>query len=173
MSACKLKLSKTLFSRLLQGKSERGANIGRAAHIDGLFVRLDDVLDDGEAESRAALFAGAAFVNPVKSVEKVLKVFFGDADAAIGHFHEDVFVHIVKTHLGRPIFVAIFDGVGDQIHEHLANVLPVCNHLVMLVGPSFEQQFDISLAGLEFEVFKHLLCQNVNVELLAVEDELA
>ena len=56
-------------SNFFERKAKRGADVGRTAHIDRLFVRFYDVFDDGKPQPAAALTARAAFIYTVKAVE--------------------------------------------------------------------------------------------------------
>jgi len=50
-------------------KSEGRTDTYLASHVYGLTVGFYEVLYNGESETSAALFTGAAFINPVKSFE--------------------------------------------------------------------------------------------------------
>lgn len=55
-----------------------------AFHPDLSAVGFDDVLHDGEAESRAAQFARAGFVHSVESLKHSRSVRFRNPDAGVG-----------------------------------------------------------------------------------------
>src|ERR1700731_2023792 len=65
--------------------SERAALAFRALHVEPAAVPLQRMLDDGEAQPRAALAAGAARVHAVESLRQARNMFRRNADAAVDH----------------------------------------------------------------------------------------
>lgn len=158
---------------LLQCKPKRAAQIGGAAHGDGLVVGFHDVLHDGQPQAGAALFARATFVDAVKAIENVLELVGGNTDTVVGHFDEDVAVHVVIAYFGTAVGDAVFDGVAHQVRQYLTDALAVGAHAAHLTHAVFKFEADVFAAGLELEVFKHLLCQFPEVESLQFEHQLA
>ena len=103
----------------------------------------------------------------------MIDVFLGDADPVVGHFDQNIAVHIVETHLGMAAVAAVFDGVADEVDQHLPDTFPVGPHLEVLVGARFEDQFDAAFARLHFQVFEHFQGQVADVEILHFEDQFA
>src|SRR5579863_6164544 len=64
---------------------ERAALADDAAHLELRAVPLQNVLDDGEAESRAAGRARAALIDTVEALGQSRDMLGGDADAGVGH----------------------------------------------------------------------------------------
>lgn len=88
-------------------------------------VSKHDVFGDGETEAGAARFAGAGFIDPVKTLEQARQVLGADARSEV--LNEKL--HCMrngsraKDHAssGR----AVFQRIVDEIREHLMNRLPV------------------------------------------------
>lgn len=66
----------------------RCTSAGFALDVDPTPVGLDDPPANGQAEARAALFAGASFVHAVETLEDVGQILRWDADACVGHRHD-------------------------------------------------------------------------------------
>ena len=80
---------------------------------------FDDVLHDGQPKSAAAGIAGPALVHPVEPLEDAWQVFFGHADAVVGHLDEDLLFHVIATHLGGAVLLAVAKAVGNEVGEDL------------------------------------------------------
>src|SRR5882724_8006465 len=65
--------------------SKRAALALRALHVEPAAMALQGVLDDGEAQPRAALPAGTARVHAIESLGQAGNMFRRDADAAVDH----------------------------------------------------------------------------------------
>ena len=74
---------------------------------------FNDMLNDGQPKAGTTLCSRTAFVHAVETVKNVVDVLFGNTDAIVCHFDEDVFVHIVKTDFGFAVFKAVFDGIEN------------------------------------------------------------
>src|SRR5450759_2081305 len=117
----------TLQQRLLEGARGLGqSEIEGCAATDlagrpySATVGLNDVLDDGEAESRAALFARARLIDAIEALKDSFEGFRRDARAVI--LYEDFHLAAVLSTSAnghRAIGAAIFDGVINQIAQHL------------------------------------------------------
>src|SRR6266404_7621726 len=69
---------------------EKGGAVAKIAFgADGAAVGQHDVLRDGEGEAGAAGFAGARFVDAIKTFEETRQMFGGDAGAEILHIEFD------------------------------------------------------------------------------------
>src|SRR5690606_13757977 len=95
-----------------------------ALDVNPAAVRLDDPLDDGEAEADPVPFGTVAAGLP-EAVEDVGQVLFADPDprvrdrdAELGPL--DRRVDCDAAALGREL-----DGVADQVGEHLEHALPI------------------------------------------------
>ena len=129
------------------------------AHIDGLFVRLDDVFHNRQTQPGTASIAGATFIGPVKAVEQVIEVFRLYADAVIADFYQDKGFHIIKTDLGQAAFFSVLDGIVHQVHHHLPDIFLVGPDIVMLVRAIFKNQAHLAFFGPHFKIGKHLFRQ--------------
>ena len=54
------------------------------AHVDGLAVRLNDVLANGQPQTRATGVARTRLVHAIESLEHPRQVFFPNANACVG-----------------------------------------------------------------------------------------
>ena len=52
-------------------------------------VLMNDLLGDGKPQTGAAGFAGACFVNTVKTFKDSISILFRDTDTVVIHFHPD------------------------------------------------------------------------------------
>ena len=71
-----------------QGDGDRGAWARCAGEVDGAAVATDGGLDDGQAESAAAVVAAAGRVGPVEALEGPGGVGLGHARALVGHLED-------------------------------------------------------------------------------------
>ena len=85
----------------------------------------DYLLGNGESQARTAGLPGARLIHPVKPLENSLSIPVGDADAVVGHLQSDPLPVGAGGHDNPPTVWGILDGVGEDIHNHLQNPLPV------------------------------------------------
>src|ERR1039457_6460650 len=112
-----------------QGEIEGRAVTDLAGRPDSTAVGLNDVLDDGEAESRAALFARARLIHAVEALKDSFEGFRRYARAVI----PDKDFHLAAV-LGasanghRAIGAPVFEGVINQIAQHLFQPIGIGAH---------------------------------------------
>ncbi len=92
-------------------------------------MTLHGVLDDREAEPRAARAARTRLVGAVEALEDPLLVALGDSDAAIGHGDLDDVVDGLDTHPDVRSLRRVRHGVGDQVAHRFAEHLGVAAHI--------------------------------------------
>lgn len=143
------------------------------AHTNRLAVGFHDVLHDGQPQAGASTVARAAFIHAVEAIEEVGQVLFGDADAIVGYFYEDVFVHIVETYFGVAAGIAVVDGIVEQIGEYLPDAFSVSSDFKALAGTFFVEQFDLAFAALHFGIFEDFLHQIADIENGGLQDQIA
>ena len=73
-----------------QHDGERGSLGGLALHVDRALVIGHRVFDDGETEACAAGLLRSAFLHSIEALENLRLFVFGDADARIAYFDDDV-----------------------------------------------------------------------------------
>jgi hypothetical protein len=88
-------------------------------------VHLGDVLDDREAEARAAHFAAAAAVDAVEALEDARDVFGGDADAVVADFDEGVLAAGARGDVDLATFGGVLAGVVDEVGDGALDVVGV------------------------------------------------
>ena len=122
-----------------------------APDADPAAVAGGDVLDDGQAEPRAAVRPAAAVVDAVEAFEDAVGVGGGDADAGVGDGDLDVVVLAVRPGVGGDddpgARVGVDDGVLDQVADGGAELAGVAEHLGA-VGAG-EGQRDPALLGVD------------------------
>jgi len=88
---------------------------------------LNEFATEVESQASTADPVGLAIGRPDKTAKKVGLLFFRDADALIPNTDECLLPLNVleQVHLDRPSCWAVFDGVGEQIREHLLDASPI------------------------------------------------
>ena len=95
-------------------KGESRPHIFCAAHIDGLRMGIDDVLDNGQAEARSAGIACAALIHSVKTLKDPRNIAFRNAHSVIADLYQNIFVQIEKSDLHlSPILVSVFHRIVE------------------------------------------------------------
>src|ERR1035437_9144951 len=114
---------------LVEGEKEGGAAAELAGRPNSATVALNEMLNDGEAKSRAALFPGARFVHAIETLKDPLQGFRRYARAVIldEYFHRAAFPG-VAAHGDGAIGAAVLDGVIHQVPQHLFQPVNVSAH---------------------------------------------
>ena len=107
----------------------------------------DDLLDDGQAQSRAAGGPGPGLVHPVEPVEYVDQIRLGNADARIGHRHPGHSAVAADLRLHKAPLRGILDGVVHQVIEHLAQLLGVPGSLDLVLYRHFQANIPLLRQG--------------------------
>ena len=88
-------------------------------------MQFNDPLDDGQAEARAAVFAGAGFLAAEELVENPHLVRGGDARTGVGDGHPDPGGLLEGAAGHRPSRDVVADGIVDQVDQRPLDLLPV------------------------------------------------
>ena len=115
----------TLF-RLIKRKDKFGPNAFRADHVDVLVVGADDLLDDGKTQPRSFPVFSAGSVDLVKPFPDFGKAVPGNPDAGIFHGYKYFPVFFCGLYRDGGVVVGKFDGVVDQIVQHLLDLSHIC-----------------------------------------------
>src|SRR2546426_909552 len=107
-----MKINSYVLLRLLQRKSKTRSLVVGAVNVDGLFMRFDDVLNDGKAQACTACFARTAFVNAKETLKYSGKIFRLDADAVVRYFYRYSFRAVMKSCHGSAAGFSVFNRVG-------------------------------------------------------------
>ena len=78
-----------------------------------------DGLDDGKSQPRTFGIGGPGLVHTIKTLKDVRQCIGRDANAVVFHLQHGVAVDGEHAQLDRPLFRCIFDGVVEQVHNHL------------------------------------------------------
>ena len=157
-----------------EGEGEGGAFVVVVVvEPDAAVVGLDDVFDDGEAESGAALFAGAGFVDAEEAFEDALAGVFGDAGSVVGDVDGDVAVVGVGGGVDADVAAgfAVFDSVVDEVLDDLVDSVGVCPDLGF--GLDFGGEGDGAGLGAVLEVVEDSLDEGGELDLGVVHGDLA
>ena len=92
------------------------------------------MLDDGEAQARAAGLAGVAVVDPVEPLEHPRLVLRRDADAGIAHAERDAAGILPHDGLHAAALPIVLDGVVQEVVDHLLQDLLVAQDQEALAG---------------------------------------
>ena len=131
-------------------------------------MRVDNVLNDSEAEPCPSLFARTALVGTEKTSEDMREVLFGYPYAVIGNLDTHLFEHIHETYTGLSAIVAIAYGVGYKVGQYL--------FYVFFVGVDHYRHFDFlngyadpALVCLIFEDVDKFVGEKHDVEITFLE----
>ena len=78
-----------------------------------------NVLDDGKSKSRAAEGAASSLVDAVEPLKEPRQVFFGNADAVVGHADKDVFPARADAHVDLAAVGHRLECVLERVEEDL------------------------------------------------------
>jgi hypothetical protein len=164
--------------------SERGHGAPEAAAYADLAVdtalaahQFDQLTGDGQAEPRSAVLAGGGRVGLGEGVEDACRLFSIEADSGVVHLQ----VKSCRVPLGwidcrgdhDQAVGREFDGIPEQVGEHLTDPARVATHdggHVVADGGHQLQSFGVGLAG---EQLGHVLDQRGDIEVDVLEIEAA
>ncbi len=136
-------------------------------------VGLDDVLDDGQAQTGASLLPRSGGVDTVEALEDARERLLGNARTVIDDRDFDGIPRGIETGGDGDVALgaAVLDGVVDEVDEHLLEAVEVGAD-----GKGFGNfvgEGDEPGAGAGGEVFEHAGCEGAEVAPLAVDDAAA
>ena len=83
---------------------------------------FDDVLDDGQTQSRTTRVPGAAFVDAVEALVNAVEVLFGNADAVVFNRDANGFAFGFQAQCALPSFFAVVNRIDQEVGQDLANL---------------------------------------------------
>src|SRR6185369_2933830 len=126
--AFKLNYRVTSSVPLLQGETEgRAVAVGIVIRRYRAAVQLDDMLDDGQAESGAPFLAASAGIDPVETLEESRNTGSGDARAGVTDRNADELILFNCLDRDVPALRRVLDGIVQQIDQHLLKP-PLVSH---------------------------------------------
>lgn len=96
-----------------------------AARAHGAVVHLDEAAHDRQPEAEAARRAVQCLRLLHEDIEHLLEHLRGDSHAFIAHAQLDARTGAARVHADRGAWVAVFGGVGEEVHQHLREPLRV------------------------------------------------
>ena len=159
-----------LFCRLplFQGKGEGSTAFRNAFYMDLLFVRFDDVFDDGESQSCSTLHPGTTLIDPVESFENATQILFFDAYTIVIDLNQQEVVHIVKAYINVSVPSPVFDGIPDQVTQRFEDPLLVCLNQEGYAGSKVKMHCYASFGCFPQFQFEHLFNQFADIENLGI-----
>ena len=115
-----------LFRTFGQGKDELCTNSLCTDNIDILFVGVDDLFDNGEAQAGAFPVLSSGRINFIKTVPDFRQVHFGNTAAHIFYRDKNSLMLQRRFNLDHRIFRTEFNGVIDKIIQHLLDLDHIC-----------------------------------------------
>src|SRR5207248_2609105 len=109
-------------------EGETGPAVLTVLGPDASPLRLDDVAGDGEPQARSA--ALARHVDFVETLKHTRLLTVGDAGSRVRDAESDGPASGLGagTHDNPATLRCQLNGIGEQVHEHAAVLLPVCPH---------------------------------------------
>src|SRR5947209_213855 len=104
---------------------ERRARAPVTLDADLAAVALDDLAGDVETDTKARIALLFLITPTVELVEDIRQVFRGNADAEVLHAYEYVVGNGRDAHIYLIGARRIFDGVGQQVDEDLAEAIAI------------------------------------------------
>lgn len=86
---------------------------------DATFVRLDNVLDDGQPQSGSAEFSATGLIDAVEAFKQTGEVLLGDAAAAVTNVYEQFGLIAAGFDPDFGAGVAVLDGIVHEIDDGL------------------------------------------------------
>src|SRR5882757_9499640 len=103
----------------LQRKTDGGPYIRGAPDVDGLPMRLYNVLTDGQTQSCAAFVPAPGSIRTIKTLEDPEQMFLLDADAIVAHLDQHIFlIYFIDAGYDGASLFAIFSGILHQVDQH-------------------------------------------------------
>src|SRR5215213_9898197 len=109
-------------------------------------VKVDDVLDDREAEACPSLLAAFRHVDTVEALREARQVLGGDARPVIAHRQLGLVIPARESHFDPLAALSVFYGVLDEVFDNPEQLVPVSSRRE---GPlcGIESDHDATLAG--------------------------
>src|SRR5258707_6644482 len=150
---------------------------GRACYFDRLEpdvspMLLNEFATEIEPQACTADPVGLTIGRPHKTAKKVSLLCLRDADALIADTDEGLLPLDLRAqgHLDRPSCWAIFDGVGEQIGEHLLDASPIQVHQQMGAGCRERKAMAV---GALLELCDHAPAEGYQISRLKVQHQLS
>src|SRR5581483_6363895 len=121
-----------------EGDGEGAAGGGARLQLDGAAVRFGDPLDDRQAETEAALGAGAGAVGAEEAFEDMRHGVGRDADAGVGDAEADAVGGGVERGGDAAAAGGVADRVIEQVDDQPAQQLLVAGERNVAAGAAFE-----------------------------------
>src|SRR5258706_8308340 len=115
-----------LFAR--QAERERRAVYQLERDTDAPPVRLHDGAADVEAEARALRASGGGVIHSLEALEDAILLAQGDALAVVADADDHLVRGDMPTHADTAALGGIFEGVVEQVEQHLLDALAVGQH---------------------------------------------
>ena len=116
-----------------QHDGENGALLTVRFHPNSTPVALYNRADDGQSETGASSCI-VDVARPVKFIEDVWQVDRRNADAAVGEFNDDLILLKLSADRDPPARLRIFDGIIDQMLEHLTDLYRIAKEVRQVIG---------------------------------------
>ena len=160
-------------ARETDGEPRAGADA--AGDVDLAADRLDQVLDDREAQAGPAELAAPRLVDAVEPLEDAGQVVAGDADPGVGDLDARSRRSMTRaTDADRAVLGRVLDGVVDQVVDDLADGLLVGQDQRAVVEPAGVEVRSRFLASARPRwASTHDSSTGTTLERLVVEDLLA
>src|SRR5215210_1192523 len=117
--------------RLREADLEDGAHLDLALDGDAAAVHLYYLLAYGESQPASSCCARAVFVLPVETLEELVQIFIGDADARVADAHGQRRVVLIYLHVHPCAWIGVLDRVVKEVDEDLIELLDVADALVL------------------------------------------
>jgi len=109
-------------------------------------VCLHNVLADGQAQPRAARFAGAALINSIKPFEDAGLVFRSDAGPVVAHGDAHRTAAFDQRNHHAAFLTTILNSVVNQVNEHLTDAVAVSHYQQAGFGQRGRKQLEVDAA---------------------------
>ena len=88
-------------------------------------MKLDQRLDDGQAEAGSLLLGDKLIVHLAERLEQFRDMFLGDADAIVGDFDPAPARPTLDADLHPAAFIVELDRIRQKVEQHLLQAAPV------------------------------------------------
>lgn len=137
-------------------------------------VRLNDMFDNCQPQSRAATFARPRAIHPVEPLEDTVDGIRGDSRPIIRHKNLRVFpisIYFARAHFYVAFGFAVLDGVVPKVEQNLLETVGISPNDGPRRDLVFERHFP--RGGWGRQIFQHPLRQIVEIELFHIQRNLA
>ena len=133
---------------------------------------LYDLFYDRQPESCSLLIFSSGEIRLIEAVPDLLDTFLRNTDSRILYGNKDFLVLQRSLDIDHRVLTAEFDGVVDQIVEHLLDLTEICIHHLDIRSEGEIENDILGIAG-SFEGCRSIFNHAIDIEVASCQESLA